>query len=46
VENSEADGRLLLHSCVLFYNGDPWWDVHPVVREDPRFERTRQSMDD
>lgn len=43
VENTPEDGRLLLHSCVLFYDGEPWWDVHPVVRDHPRFEQTRSE---
>lgn len=45
VQNSTEDAHLLLHSCVLFYDGLPWWDVHPLVRNDPEFERVRQDMD-
>lgn len=37
VANDEDDGHLLLHSLVLNYDGKPWWDVHPLVRLDPRF---------
>jgi hypothetical protein len=33
----ENDGELLLHSNVLNYDGEPWWDVHPLVRMDQRF---------
>ncbi|NVB36446.1 AAA family ATPase [Pseudenhygromyxa sp. WMMC2535] len=36
VENRDEDSHLILHSCVLNYDGDPWWDVHPVLRDDPR----------
>lgn len=41
IRNGDEDARLLLHSCVLAYDGEPWWDVHPIVREHPEFERTR-----
>jgi hypothetical protein len=44
--NSTEDARMLLHSCVLFYDGDPWWDVHPVVREDAEFTRAQQRGSD
>lgn len=40
VENREEDSHLILHSCVLNYNGEPWWDVHPLLRDDPRFEES------
>jgi hypothetical protein len=36
VENRPEDSHLILHSCVLNYDGDPWWDVHPLLRDDPR----------
>lgn len=38
VMNDPDDGYLLLHPLVLNYDGDPWWDVHPLVRLDVRFE--------
>lgn len=37
VENRSEDSHLILHSCVLNYDGEPWWDVHPLLRDDPRF---------
>ncbi len=37
VANDPSDAQLLLHSLVLNYNGEPWWDVHPFVRLDDRF---------
>ncbi|MEX1365782.1 MAG: AAA family ATPase [Nannocystaceae bacterium] len=37
VDNREADGHMLLHALVLAYDGRPWWDVHPLLKEDPRF---------
>lgn len=37
VENRTEDSHLILHSCVLNYDGEPWWDVHPLLRDDPRF---------
>lgn len=42
IRNGAEDARMLLHSCVLFYDGEPWWDVHPVVREDAGFTRAQQ----
>ncbi len=36
VENRAEDSHLILHSCVLNYDGEPWWDVHPLLRSDPR----------
>ncbi len=44
VANDENDAFLLLHSLVLNYDGDPWWDVHPLVRLDERFDRAWQSL--
>ncbi len=38
VANDPTDGFLLQHSLVLNYDGEPWWDVHPFVRLDRRFE--------
>lgn len=32
-----VDGYLMLHLLALEYNGETWWDVHPFVRLDPRF---------
>ena len=46
VRNSQEDAHLLLHSCVLSYDGLPWWDVHPIVRADPEFERVRLELDE
>jgi hypothetical protein len=45
IQNSVADAHMLLHSCVLFYDGEPWWDLHPVVREDPGFARATLEAD-
>jgi hypothetical protein len=39
VENRVEDSHLILHSCVLNYDGEPWWDVHPLLRDDPRLSR-------
>jgi hypothetical protein len=36
VENRDEDSHLILHSCVLNYDGEPWWDIHPLLRGDPR----------
>lgn len=44
VANREDDSYLLLHSLVLHYNGKPWWDVHPLVLCDRRFEEAWTSM--
>lgn len=46
VQNSKADAHLLLHTCVLSYDGVPWWDVHPVVRADPEFAARAQQRRD
>lgn len=40
VENRVEDSHLILHSCVLNYDGEPWWDVHPLLRRDPRLRRS------
>lgn len=37
IDSREEDALMLHHSLVLAYNGDPWWDVHPFVRQDRRF---------
>jgi hypothetical protein len=44
VANTPADAQLLLHSLVLDYDGDPWWDVHPLVQLDRRFEDAWRSL--
>lgn len=38
VANDPNDGFLLQHSLVLNYDGEPWWDIHPIVRLDRRFD--------
>jgi len=38
VANDPGDGYLILHSLVLNYDTVLWWDVHPLVRLDPRFD--------
>jgi hypothetical protein len=43
VANDAADGFLLQHSLVLNYDSEPWWDVHPLVRLDRRFEAAWRS---
>lgn len=40
VDNRAEDALMLNHSLVLAYDGTPWWDVHPFVLRDARFERT------
>lgn len=44
VANDPIDAYLLLHSLVLNYGGEPWWDVHPLVRLDSRFDTAWQSV--
>jgi hypothetical protein len=44
VANDPSDAHLLLHSLVLNYDGDPWWDVHPLVRLDLRFDSAWKSI--
>ncbi|NJK31522.1 MAG: AAA family ATPase [Deltaproteobacteria bacterium] len=46
VQNRPEDARLLLHSCVLNYDGEPWWDVHPLVRADPQFTEAAKQIDE
>src|SRR5690606_17303150 len=41
VANRDEDSHMLLHSCVLNYDGVPWWDVHPIVRADSLFVAAR-----
>lgn len=43
VVNDPVDGYLLLHLLVLEYNGEVWWDVHPFVRFDRRFDAASAS---
>ncbi len=38
IVSDPVDGYLLLHLLVLEYNGEAWWDVHPFVRLDRRFD--------
>jgi hypothetical protein len=38
VANDPGDGYLILHSLVLNYDTELWWDVHPRVRLGPRFD--------
>jgi hypothetical protein len=44
VANDPTDAHLLLHGMVLNYDGDPWWDIHPLVRLDQRFQTAWQSL--
>lgn len=46
IRNGKEDARMLLHSCVLFYDGEPWWDVHPIVREDAAFARAQRAANE
>lgn len=39
VENRPEDSHLIVHSCVLNYDGEPWWDIHPLLRADKRLVR-------
>jgi hypothetical protein len=34
-----GDGYLLLHSLVLNYNGQQWFDIHPLLVLDPRIQQ-------
>ncbi|NJK32136.1 MAG: AAA family ATPase [Deltaproteobacteria bacterium] len=38
VGNRDEDSHLIMYSCVLNYDGDLWWDVHPLLRTDPRLD--------
>ncbi len=44
IANSEDDAHLLLHSLVLNYNGEMWFDVHPLVTLDKRFQTAWQTL--
>jgi len=44
VANDPSDAYLLLHSLVLNYDSDPWWDVHPLVRLDTRFDMAWKTL--
>jgi hypothetical protein len=35
---------LILNGLVVNYDGEPWWDVHPVIRLDPRFEQAWKAL--
>jgi|GEM_PF-2084789 len=39
IHSCKEDALMLQHSLVLAYDGEPWWDVHPFVVQDPRFWR-------
>jgi hypothetical protein len=36
---------VLFHHLAFKYNGDGWYDVHPLVAELPEFERARREYD-
>lgn len=44
VMNRPEDHDLLHHSAVLNYDGEPWWDVHPLLREDERFREADAKL--
>lgn len=44
VASDPTDAHLLLHGILLNYDGDAWWDVHPLVRLDQRFQTAWQSL--
>lgn len=44
VADTSLDHELLKHSLVLIYDGEPWWDVHPLVRLDARFTSAWQTL--
>lgn len=37
--------EVLFHYLAFKYNGDGWYDVHPLVTELPEFERGRRGLD-
>ncbi len=37
ISNQADDAYLLLHSLVLNYNGEQWFDIHPLLEADSRF---------
>ena len=39
IPNDSDHGYLLLHSMVLHYNGEPWWDLHPLIHLDREVTR-------
>lgn len=39
VPSDDDHGYLLLHSLVLQYNGQPWWDIHPLLLLDAEIEQ-------
>jgi hypothetical protein len=45
VANREDDAFFLQHSLVLDYNGEPWWDVHPLVMGDERFQNALRASE-
>lgn len=39
------DRRMLRMSCVLAYDGEGWWDMHPGIRADPLFQAALEKAD-
>lgn len=44
ISSQESDAYLLLHSLVLNYNGEQWFDIHPLLRADQRFEKAWKTL--
>jgi hypothetical protein len=44
IANDSDDAHLLLHSLVLNYNGKQWFDIHPLVSLDKRFQEAWQKI--
>lgn len=44
ISNQKDDAYLLLHSLVLNYNGEQWFDIHPLLEADPRFRQAWKTQ--
>jgi hypothetical protein len=45
ITDDEKSLRVLFHYLAFKYNGDGWYDVHPLIAEIPEFERGRRGTD-
>ena len=45
ITDDEKSLRVLFHYLAFKYNGDGWYDVHPLVAEIPEFQRGRRGAD-
>lgn len=44
--DTPQDRRMLRMSCVLAYDGEGWWDMHPGIRADPLFQAALEKADE